>query len=161
MHRTFLTNSKKNLSTRGFTLIELLVVIAIIGVLSAVVLAALNTARTKGTDASSKANLDTIRTQSVLYFDTNGNYGTNVAAASTCSTAGTFFVLDSNTTKALAAITNSGVTPVCNQLSNGGAWLIYTPAKTAGVNGWCVDSNNTSKSEPTTVTANGTTVACP
>ena len=145
---------------KGFTLIELLVVIAIIGILSAVVLAALNTARTKGTDASSKSNLDTVRTQSVLYFDTNNNYGTNVAAASTCTTAGTLFVLDSNIAKAVTAITNSGITPVCNQLISGGAWAIYAPAKTPSTNGWCVDSTGVSKSEATALVANGTSVTC-
>jgi prepilin-type N-terminal cleavage/methylation domain-containing protein len=42
---------------KGFTIVELLVVIAIIGVLSSVVLASLNTARSKGTEAAIKANL--------------------------------------------------------------------------------------------------------
>lgn len=60
---------------RAFTLIELLVVIAIIGVLSAVVLASLFTARQKGSDAAIQANIDTIRTQAEIYFGLNNRYG--------------------------------------------------------------------------------------
>lgn len=60
------------MNTHGFTLIELLVVIAIIGILASVILASLNSARTKGNDAAIKSNLANARIQAELFYDTNG-----------------------------------------------------------------------------------------
>src|ERR1035437_4150112 len=76
---------KKNYK-KGFTLIELLVVVAIIGILASVVLASLNTARAKGSDAAIKGNLDSMRTQSTLYYGDNGNsYNTTGNPVTTCN----------------------------------------------------------------------------
>ena len=60
---------KKNYTGRGFTLIELLVVIAIIGILASVVLASLNTARDKGSNAAIKGELDSAKKQATLFYD--------------------------------------------------------------------------------------------
>ena len=54
-------NMPRAKSIRAFTLIELLVVIAIIGILSAVVLASLNTARVKGYNAGTISNIESLR----------------------------------------------------------------------------------------------------
>lgn len=58
---------------RGFTLIELLVVIAIIGILSSVVLASLNSARTKGRDARRISDLKQLQLALELYYDANSS----------------------------------------------------------------------------------------
>lgn len=59
-------------TSRGFTLIELLVVIAIIGLLSAVVLASLSTARTRANDAQRMSNLRSVQQALELYATSNG-----------------------------------------------------------------------------------------
>jgi prepilin-type N-terminal cleavage/methylation domain-containing protein len=59
-------------SKKGFTLIELLVVVAIIGLLSSVVLASLNSARSKARDAKRKEDFHTMQLAFQLYYDKYG-----------------------------------------------------------------------------------------
>ena len=72
---------KKNLQ-RGFTLIELLVVVAIIGILSAIVLVSLNSARAKARDASAKGSMSSIRAAAEIFYDTEGGTYTGVCGDS-------------------------------------------------------------------------------
>jgi len=71
-------NMKK---TQGFTLIELLVVIAIIGILSSVVLASLNSARTKARDAKRVSDIKQLQLALEMYYDDNSNYPTAISTA--------------------------------------------------------------------------------
>ena len=147
---------------RGFTLIELLVVIAIIGILSAVVLASLNTARSKGADAAVKSNLETVRTQAELYYDNNSNrYNANGTSAATgsCSTANTMFAADTTISNAVTqAGTAGGGTPACRMSADGSAYAVQSQLKSKDGSGntqyYCVDSTGNAKTGTTALTAN-------
>ena len=68
---------------RGFTLIELLVVIAIIGILSAVVLTSLNSARVKARDARRVSDISQMQLALELDYDKNGIYPATFATVVT------------------------------------------------------------------------------
>jgi len=127
----------------------LLVVVAIIGILASVVLASLNSARSKGADAAIKANLANIRAQAQLVYDS----ATPNLFATVCA--------DPNVLSAVkAAASAAGVTwtGVGNNVAGmtcvdeDTAWMVAMPLKSTNVLGsatgtdyWCVDSAGQSK----------------
>ncbi|HVU06570.1 MAG TPA: type II secretion system protein [Candidatus Paceibacterota bacterium] len=135
----------KNLK-KGFTLIELLVVIAIIGILSSVVLASLNSARNKGSDAAVKAQLVSLRPQAELYFDGAGNYGSAAGTVSSCSTSGSIFVADPKMSDQIAALASTSPAVACYASPAGTqtAWAVSAQLVSTSTY-WCVDSMGASK----------------
>ncbi|MFA6278555.1 MAG: type II secretion system protein [Candidatus Paceibacterota bacterium] len=141
-------------NNRGFTLIELLVVIAIIGILSAVVLASLNSARGKGNDAAIKSNLSTVATQAPLFLSDNSeSYGVALddgAGASTdCPVAGdtsdTSIFYNTTIENAIAAalVASGGGTAKCISSETAYAVAVSRPADVAVSTDsayWCIDS---------------------
>ena len=119
--------------TKGFTLIELLVVIAIIGLLSAVVLASLNTARGKGADAAIKSNLNNARAQAELYYNYNDTYSyAGVCAAASSAPQGGILTMKNGAVSA-----GSGAV-ACNDTAT--AWAMSAQMKSDPAKYFCVDS---------------------
>jgi len=140
-------NLRKSSSTRGFTLIELLVVIAIIGILSSVVLASLNSARVKGADAAIKENMNNMRAQADLYYDTNtSSYGTLASTTNAgCLNAVTSVFSDTTITKALAAVAQQtgGANIACG--ASPSFYAMAAQLKTDSTKGFCVASSGITK----------------
>ena len=140
------------MNRKGFTLIELLVVIAIIGILSSVVLASLNTARGRGSDAAIKMDLTNIRSEAELYYEGNGQSYLDLctddqtitnALNGAKSNAGAI-----NANVLIYSTTGAASTVTCHASST--AWAIESPLKGGGF--FCVDSTGIS----TTTSSTGT-----
>ncbi len=126
-------------TNKGFTLIELLVVIAIIGILSSVVLASLNTARSKGNDAKVKAQLSGLRAAAEIYFDNEGSYAGICTVDTDTDEAGLTPYLTASNYPGTPTIT-------CNLNAGNTAYAVSVPLTTSGQH-WCVDSSGKSKQQ--------------
>ena len=118
--------------SRGFTLIELMVVVAIIGLLSSVVLASLNTARSKGNDAARMQNVKALGTAMELYYSDNNSYPKNgtVNTATTIGSLSTYLA-----PKDISVIPQNLINDNDQYTwgsANSYAFYIYTE-----MNGWC------------------------
>jgi len=113
------------MKSRAFTLIELLVVIAIIGILSTVVLASLDSARSKANVTSIKANLrDMIPQAELSYYDAAPN-----SYANACTVIANM----------LNAITSEGGTASCYSYDNT-RWGVSVKLNSDNTQNWAVDS---------------------
>ena len=138
-------------SVRGFTLIELLVVIAIIGILSAVVLAALSTARNKGSYAAIQSDLSSVQTEAEIYYSgAGGNSYGGGDALGTCGVAGTMYILDTTIKSAIAAAdsANGSGNVYCGTNGTKSGYAVAVQLVSDNTKYWCVDSSGNAKQEP-------------
>lgn len=144
-------------SEKAFTLIELLVVIAIIGILSAVVVVSINSARDKSKAAFIKSSLKSLYSQAEIFYTQNGTYA-GLYNATTYDCTGTLVDI----AKSMA---DQGITVKCysrNSSTNGdiyfrfGATAIIYDAN--AFKAWSVDQNGVATWDQKGVNASGTPV---
>lgn len=139
---------------KGFTLIELLVVVAIIGVLSAVVVLALNSARKTGEDSSIQSNLHTVASQAELFFGNNNTYlpigGLAMSSVGACPaynpSGDTMFEVDKTMAEAIVEAERNGSGSACHNSAN--SWAIAVGLKQSAGSSWCTDHTGIAKEVP-------------
>lgn len=161
---------------KGFTLIELLVVIAIIGILAALVLVALGSARDKANDARVKSNIGQLRTIAELIYDSNGaSYdvatkgqvgpcftGGATSTAINCSAAGNETSVDTLVADIESAngLTGAASHNALSSSTNSGVFCAKAALKSAPAVFVCVDNTGVFNSAATSAECSGTTISC-
>ena len=145
---------------KGFTLLELLVVIAVIGILAAVIMASVNSARGKSADSAIKSQMNSIRNQAQLFVDTNGTFGSFTSGAcpssanTTSTTTAVFYdtevkkVTEASGLRTGGSLQGTGATATTSLTacaSNGTSWVAAVVLKTSTSQAWCVDAAGAGK----------------
>ena len=130
---------------KGFTLIELLVVIAIIGILTAVILPSLQTARLKSQITAFRGEMDSLRKSAEAFYATGSTYeGLWDVTASPESV--DISTADASVANVLTSLSGRSSDQFIYGLANTDSYALYgrvpgsDPATLSASDIWCVDN---------------------